>query len=473
MTKDVDRSLTGARGMGGIIAQDGFDYQLWDGLARVPTWLANPAFEALIFEGYEDLEARFFAPHSPRLRLLERFQAKSGDLAKGDVRKVFESFAEFDKAHPRSTRVHTLVTPRLPSDLRWVARDSKRVRNARPFYAPFPDLLEVSDDQLLKNLQEEFGDELGRFVAEFVEVSERSISDPVAAQAAFASALRTAFPGLDVSGRSEAKAFEALSELARRTVGSALSRPVLISTVEEAIGESLGIGGAVPVHVRSDRNGVDEKAIEIDASEFSGGPAGFPLADRWSNGLIQPLDETSRWLRGAHLSRLKLGGSYRLTAAFALGWSFRSAIGFELEIPTRDGGWATDERPSPGEFDHDWMVTSGERLVGDRLVATVGILRNPAPDLASAGTLAQEELLSIYSGAALTDGRAAQAGVSVVKRAVGDAVARLRPKQIDLYVAGPAAFAVALGHRWNAMPPTQLFEFNAVHRSYSPTALIG
>ncbi len=63
-------ALTDARGMGGVIAQDGFDYQLWDGLARMPAWLANPAFEQMIFEGLEDLEARFFAPHAQRERLL-------------------------------------------------------------------------------------------------------------------------------------------------------------------------------------------------------------------------------------------------------------------------------------------------------------------------------------------------------------------------------------------------------------------
>ena len=74
-------ALTDARGMGGVIAQDGFSYQLWDGLARLPAWLANPAFEEMIFEGLEDLEARFIAPKAPpRFRVLERFQAKSGSL---------------------------------------------------------------------------------------------------------------------------------------------------------------------------------------------------------------------------------------------------------------------------------------------------------------------------------------------------------------------------------------------------------
>ena len=49
----------------------------------------------------------------------------------------------------------------------------------------------------------------------------------------------------------------------------------------------------------------------------------------------------------------------------------------------------------------------------------------------------------------------------------------LGAQRIDLYFAGPAAFAVALGHRWNALPPTQVHEFVATERRYVPTLLIG
>src|SRR6266446_2038536 len=97
-------TLTEAKGMGGVIAQEGFDYQLWEGLVRLPAWLHNPAFEGMIFEGLEDLEARFFAPHAPRHQLLERFQAKSGALTRGDLIEVFESFRRFTTAYPRAAR---------------------------------------------------------------------------------------------------------------------------------------------------------------------------------------------------------------------------------------------------------------------------------------------------------------------------------------------------------------------------------
>jgi hypothetical protein len=82
-------TLTDPVGMGGVIAQAGFDYQIWDGLLRIPASVNNPAFEAVIFEGLENIEAKFFAPHATGQRLLERFQAKSGDLGPKEVGDVF------------------------------------------------------------------------------------------------------------------------------------------------------------------------------------------------------------------------------------------------------------------------------------------------------------------------------------------------------------------------------------------------
>jgi hydroxyethylthiazole kinase-like sugar kinase family protein len=101
---------------------------------------------------------------------------------------------------------------------------------------------------------------------------------------------------------------------------------------------------------------------------------------------------------------------------------------------------------------------------------SIGILRDPAGDLVASGVM-QSKVLGAFMAAPVASGRATQAAVSAVKAAVSAAVARLKPAAIDLYFAGPAAFAVALGHRWNAMPPTQLHEFIAAGRRYVPTAL--
>ncbi len=464
-------ALTDARGRGGVIAQDGFDYQLWDGLARLPAWLANPAFEQIIFEGLEDLEARFFAPQAPREWLLERFQAKAGTLTPADVRVVLQTFSEFETAFPNAARVQTLVTPRLPPTVSWLARDSDRVRKARPFYAPFADVLAASDAELRNRLTETYGDPLGAFVARSVEVSERNLPDRDAAVMMFGIELDRTYPSLESPSRRVAEAFEALSALARRSIGVPLGRALLRQTIEDALERPLPLSRSFPLHVRSDRNEANERSLEIDASAFSGRDGGFPPQMEWAEQLLAPLERTARWLRNHNLSRIALSGSYRLTTAMVLGTSFRAAVGFELEIPTRDGVWATDDRPST-DMRQPWRISDPLALHGDQLVVTVGVLRDPSADLEQTAGIPRQAVLALHLEEPIPSAASAQVAASAIKRAVDGAVARLRPQGIQLYFAGPAALAVALGHRWNAMAPTQLHEFVVSKRSYIATALI-
>lgn len=460
--------MTDARGMGGVNASGGFDYQLWEGLARLPAWLANPAFEGMIFEGLEDIEARFFAPHASNGRVLERLQAKSGALTPADVRDVMGAFETFEKSYPEVARVQALVTPRMPPTLTWLARDAARVRKARPFYTPFADVAAASDDKLKRDLSDAFGADLGAFVAGHVDVIERPQLDRDGAVSAFATAFARAFPNAQASAQHAERAFTVLETLGRAKLGSFLPR----ATLAEAIAKELGafeVTAPVAVHVRSDRNGSDETAIEIDASTLSGGDAGFPAAGVWAERLLTPLDRTARWLRAHNISRIKLSGSYRISTALALGWAFRSATGFELDIPTRDGGWATDDRGAP-ELAAGWRTNEVQALAGQRLVVTIGVLRDPAADVAKA--LGNAPMLSAYLEAPITSAAMAQASVGALRLKIAEAAARLRPEGIDLYFAGPAALAVALGHRWNALPATRLHEFVAAGGNYVQTAVL-
>jgi hypothetical protein len=77
-------------------------------------------------------------------------------------------------------------------------------------------------------------------------------------------------------------------------------------------------------------------------------------------------------------------------------------------------------------------------------------------------------VLALYLEEVIPSAKSAQAAVSTIKRIVDSTVARLCPRGIQLYFAGPAALAVALGYRWNAMAPTQLHEFIIPERSYAP-----
>ena len=472
MTNGAAESLTDQRGLGGIIALDGFDYQTWDLICRIPVWLANPVFESAIYEGLEDFEVRFFAPHAPKGSVLERYQAKQSVLTPAETKVVFGSFKSFDQNNPSIARLQCLVMPGLPPSLSWMTRHIDRVRNARPFYAPFASLLATSDEALRTRLEDEFPDGLGSFVAENVDLSLRSYINREQAFLAFQTALDAAFPSLEASSRSARVAFDALESLVRRSVGTAMGGGQLQRAMEQALGCPLGLPLSLPLLVRSDRSESDETKLEIDASVFSGGDYPYPEPPVWTSQLIAPLAATAGWLAKKNQFGIALSGNYRLSTATVLGWSFRSASGFDLEIPTKDGSWSTDDRPGTSDPTPQWIIQQATILHIDRLVVSIGVLRDPAPTLTGRLGIPEQAILSLHLANPLTSAKEAQASVTYIKRSIDLAIARLSPKEIDLFFVGPAALAVALGHRWNALPPTQLHEFSSRKGTYLPSALL-
>ena len=253
-----------------------------------------------------------------------------------------------------------------------------------------------------------------------------------------------------------------------------LGRTTLLDTLLDNLGVDL-----IPdrrllhVHVRSDRNDGAQEALEVDASAFSSVIAGLHETERWRTGLLEPLVATANWARKNGLNRILLSGSYRLSTAFLLGWAFRSAIGFEIDIPTKSGIWATDLHPAAGGTAPGWSIQTPAALIGDRLIVGIGVLRDPAADIVrSLGQADRQNILLANLPQALSDGIDAQASVQIVKAAISQAAARLRPAAVDLYYVGPAALAVAFGHRWNGLPPTQLHEFAPVDGRYVRTAFL-
>jgi hypothetical protein len=329
----------------------------------------------------------------------------------------------------------------------------------------------ASDDKLRADLIAECGPGLGEFVADSVEVALRNCPDRVTAEASFLLALHSAFPGANWPMHKAREAFAALRDLAEARRGAMLTRNAILELFERTLGAPPVTDKRLRLNVRSDNSPEAPDALEIDATEFSGITGNYPAAPSWRTGLVTPLEITARWARNQGYGRVALTGSYRLSTALALGWSFRSVVGFELDVPTKSGPWATDDHPSAGEAP-PWQVLAPKRLLGDRLVVAIGVLRNPAPDVIGSLPATDDQVLCATLPQALASAVEAQVSARVVKAAVADAVGRLRPAAIDLFYVGPAAFGVVLGHRWNGLPPTQVWEFLRHDGRYTRTAVL-
>ncbi len=466
-------TLINPKGMGGIIAQDGFDYQIWYGLICLPSWLLNPSFEGIIFEGLEDVEAKFFTPYAPNDYLLDRFQIKSGELTKSKIKDIFLNFLDFEKSYPKSARVQVLVTPNLPSKLRWMNEHSKRVELARSFYNPFPEIIFESDQQLQSHFIEEFGQELGHFIFNHVGIRIKNISDKNSASALFASMMQQSFPNLsDVPVRFTTNSFYSLCELANNSKGEMIKKEKIVEILNNELETPLPIPTSLNLHIRSN---LDEKTldtVEIEASIFSGIDGNFPKSKEWKEHLLLPLNITAIWAQKHN--RVKLSGRYRITTAFAIGYSFRSAIGFEIDIPTKDGLWQTDDYPvNTSNSTHEWNIIPPELIKDNTLNIAIGVIRDPSSDVCKYLKLSNtSSLLCLYLPKALLNGAHAHIHVQEAKNQISIIVQKHNIKKINLFQSTPAAFSVTLGHRWNALPTTQLYEFSPSKNSYIPTSEI-
>lgn len=471
MSRDPSPTLTDKRGMGGIIAQDGFEYQIWDALARLPEWLRDAAFEGLIVEGIEDVEARFLAPHANSGRVVDRFQAKSGTLSASDVEAVCEAFAQFDRFYPGHARRHVLVTPALPRGLEWMARDSRRVKNARPFYAPFRAVLKASDEKLAKDFADQLGETLGPAVAASVDFDLRPTMDRRVAEALFASEWNSAFPEVDLSGRQVGELFASFSALLQERRGRLVHRHELLDLADKAAGREVLTRRILPIVVRSAEGGDSSRMIEIDGTPFSDFSSGVPRESVWRENLLTPMRRLES-VAHRNFDRVRLAGSFRISTALCIGSIFRAVRGYEIDLETRDGIWSTDERVGDVDATPPWQVTEPSRPAGPRLTVVIGVLRDPLPDVLRHGQVsAAHQALHLQLNQAVENAVHIQSSVRLVKDAVARAVAKGGVSGIDLFFAGPASLAVALGHRWNGMPSTQLHEFRPGD-GYAPSAIL-
>jgi hypothetical protein len=348
MTASNGPTLTDSKGMGGINAQDGFDYQVWEAVSRLPLWIKTPGFECLGIEMLEDFEARFFAPHSPQRHVLDRFQAKSGVLTRTGIVDVFESFMAFTKSHPNTARVQTLITPNLPSHLAWLHDQQNRVRNARPFYRPFAPILAATDASLLQRLITEFGTDLGKFIFHSIDIDLRPLSDRAGAEATFATAMIRAFPAFDFSVSKLSKTFAAITDYMSANRGKELASGQLQVLLNDSLEVSLIAIQRLRVHIRSEHDQTDNEAIEIDAGAIDLGGGISPIKERWISDIAIPIEATAQWAREQNYSRIEISGFFRISIAFALGWYFRSVKGFEINIKAHSGHWETDDHSSSG-----------------------------------------------------------------------------------------------------------------------------
>lgn len=152
-------------------------------------------------------------------------------------------------------------------------------------------------------------------------------------------------------------------------------------------------------------------------------------------------------------------GSLRQATAFTVGAALRQVAGFDLAIHQGRQLWSSDT-----PYSSPCQLTQSEFAVGqgDDLAVLAGVAAAPTGDvLEFARSLPVRRLLvlSPVTGArddAVADAAAAMSLAVGIRDAIR-AACRAHPR-VHLFLSGPMGLALLLGHRWNRVRPTLVYE---------------
>lgn len=200
----------------------------------------------------------------------------------------------------------------------------------------------------------------------------------------------------------------------------------------------------------------------------------FQLRDssEWSTVITPELQAMAASLESYRARRVRITGAMRLPLYFAIGRELPDVRGWVLSISQRGDEWSTDAPPAAQAA----RVVRREALgLGTDVAVAIALSSDPTEDVREYVTTS-----ALPVGSLLTLGPEGSPGASSVpsnewltgwvrsaREAVRAEVRSTRATRVHLFMSAPAAAALMLGHQWNVMPSTMVYEFDRT--SYFPT----
>ena len=175
----------------------------------------------------------------------------------------------------------------------------------------------------------------------------------------------------------------------------------------------------------------------------------------WNGELLPALADLRReleWRAGTEPScerGLHLAGNVHQSAALALGYEFREASGWQLEIASNGSTWTT-RREAPDATGFTITTTPGD-LSADALVVCVSIAQDVCPLVRAhrkeIGPARAELRLEPTNGASRVALETAQANglAAAIAGEIREAARKYQTRETHLFIAGPWPFAALLG----------------------------
>jgi len=188
--------------------------------------------------------------------------------------------------------------------------------------------------------------------------------------------------------------------------------------------------------------------------------------------IANEIEQAAQKLRSADVHRVLVRGTMRLPVWFTTGAAFRHVRGFQIAGIQGHEIWSSEDLNQQARLEIEHIDLSA----GLEAAVAVGIATNLAASVRNYITRAAlpiGNLISILphggpSPVSIPDGPTGAAVAVAVRDAVRDLLETVDTSHIHLFLATPGVLALLIGHRWNALRPTTVYEHLGPGRGYFP-----
>lgn len=194
----------------------------------------------------------------------------------------------------------------------------------------------------------------------------------------------------------------------------------------------------------------------------------------WQSVVGPELQRAANDLRARDRHRVVVRGALRLPTWFGAGAALRHVHGFTVAASQQGHLWASDTANSSGPLveAHVSMPAAGPDIaiaVGIATDPTVGFERFVASEGLPVGRIAVVLPRGGAGPESIPDGPAAATMAVAIRDEIRKLLEEGGEEHIHLFLAVPGGLALLLGHRWNALRPTTVYEHLGVGRGYVRT----
>ena len=193
----------------------------------------------------------------------------------------------------------------------------------------------------------------------------------------------------------------------------------------------------------------------------------------WENNVGPALGGAAEQLKAMNYRRVSVRGAMRLPLWFGVGAALRDVSGFTVSTLHHGDMWTSDSAAGGADLE----IRRRELDAGGDLAIAVGVATDPVVGVwnyLEASGLPVDRLAVFLprSGVgpnAIADGSSAAAMAVAIRDQTRELLEERPADFIHLFLAVPGGLAMLLGHRWNALRPTTVYEHLGVGRGYEPT----